>query len=369
MMAGSAYNISATAAADPRVQLAAQLLGCAPLDAFGRLMGLWLRCVELGTDRPEPMTVRACLGLEGERVLVAVELAERAVDGDLVVRDLSGRADWYRGGDPKRRAAAQVAGRARAAAAARDGRGRLSATSHQRTLGDAGPDDQRPPANAGQITSERWATLDESPANAGSSDQRSEIRSSLSPDPKPLLPEPPDPDPDPRTIAEAEREEQPLAQVIRLSAVPARSVDDRRRKLFVEAWTYAGLRHQELKAEGIDAHARNCWSGMPDASSPEVQALRARLDQLLMGDEPDFAAARETIRNRVDVAAAEARYVLRHLRFMTPMRMWDPKSFALAAALSPEQVRAQAEELAPPARAGPRRAAPDPIRRIKTLSD
>jgi hypothetical protein len=156
--------------------------------------------------------------------------------------------------------------------------------------------------------------------------------------------------------------------VIRLSAVPARTRDDRRRKLWVEAWTYAGLRHQELKAAGIDPDARNCWSGLPDASGPEAKLLFERIDQLLLGDEPDFAGSREIIRNRVDVAAEEAR-LLRHLRWMTPMRLWNEESFAIAAALTPAQVRAQA---ATQSRAGPRGSGPrppDPIRRVKTLTD
>lgn len=159
----------------------------------------------------------------------------------------------------------------------------------------------------------------------------------------------PVPDPEPETTPP------------RLTSTPARSRDDLRRKLWNDAWTLAGLEHAKLKAEGIDPHARNCWSGIPPADSPESVRLFERIDELLIGN--DFEATREKIRNRVLVAAAEARHKLHHLEFFTPMRMWEPKSFAIAEALSPEQIARS--------RAGPRGASRETddseIRRYETL--
>lgn len=137
---------------------------------------------------------------------------------------------------------------------------------------------------------------------------------------------------------------------------------DLRRRLFGEAWQFAGQTFFELKAAGVDPDARNSWSGTPSGSSHEVKALFARIDELLGGDPPNFEHVREVIRNRVLVAAAEARHKLGHLRFMTPACMWNEKSFSLAKDWTPAQVEAAAR-----ASPGARDKPAEPARKIPTL--
>lgn len=135
-----------------------------------------------------------------------------------------------------------------------------------------------------------------------------------------------------------------------------------RRKLHGESWSYAAKKHREARAAGIDPHARDCWGVMPDASSVESQALFARIDELTNADQPDWERAAEIIRNRVDVAFAEAKAKQQGLKYCTPMRMWHQDSFAIAKDLSPAQVA----ELPRP-RAGPSAAAAEEQpRRFKT---
>ena len=187
---------------------------------------------------------------------------------------------------------------------------------------------------------------------------------SADPDPDPLLRTAPARAraraiPDTGADKEPEPQRDPSADLPpRLTSVPARSRDDLRRKLWNEAWTFAGLEHVKLKSEGVDRHARNCWSGVPPADSPEAKLLFARIDELLVTD--DYETAREKIRNRVLVAAEQARHKHGHLQFFTPMRMWDPKSFAIDVALSPQQVASTRESRAS-------RDEAEPLRRIETL--
>lgn len=109
-----------------------------------------------------------------------------------------------------------------------------------------------------------------------------------------------------------------------------------RRSLFNESWQLAGREFLQLQREGFDPEARNSWAGIPVASSEPAKELFARIDELLIGDSPDLATARDVISNRVRVAAADARRD-KHLQFMTPMRMWNARSFHIAKDLTPEQ--------------------------------
>jgi hypothetical protein len=140
------------------------------------------------------------------------------------------------------------------------------------------------------------------------------------------------------------------ARAIPPSTVPAPPAPERdaiKRRLKGFAWQYAGQRYGELGQQGIDITAPNCWSGMPSAGSKPMKELDARIDELLDGQAPTEEAAREVIRRRVDVAAAEG--IHKHRRdFMTPMRLWNADSFWIAADMSPQQVGREAN------RAGPR---------------
>ena len=289
-------TVRAKAFGDSRIVFLGQLLGCSWNDAFVRVIRLWSVCAEQQTDTPEARFIRACLEHpQGEQHLVESGLGDdlrrdpSLAEGVVRVRGCD-ETDWYFAAMEQR--GAQEAGRARAALADRDAAGRFVPTG--------------PPA-LDQRTSSVGPASDHSP------DLGSEICSESSA--RKL--------PDPQAIVHAERG---AARV------------DQRRRLFGDAWTYAGLKHHELKAEGIDPNARNCWGVMPDAGSFEAQQLFARIDELTAGDAPDWKRARELVRNRIDVAAAEVRAAKPPtLRWFIPARMWDAKSFAIAKDLSPEQ--------------------------------
>ncbi|MGN6107263.1 MAG: hypothetical protein ACTHU0_19300 [Kofleriaceae bacterium] len=131
-------------------------------------------------------------------------------------------------------------------------------------------------------------------------------------------------DPEPQVTLHAPRRHQPASTEVA-------------RRLVGDAWQYAGQSYTKLGLEGVDPTAPNCWSGLPPADSDPMQELRARIDELLRGQAPSFDLAREVIRRRIDVAAAEARRDGRR-DYMTPARLWAAKSFAIASAMSPEQV-------------------------------
>ncbi len=154
----------------------------------------------------------------------------------------------------------------------------------------------------------------------------------MAPDPVPLAPPPP--------ILPASRDR---AEV--------------KRRLIGRAWTLGGEAFRRVQASGIDPTAPNGWSGMPDASSPPMEDLKAILDGMLIGDKPDASAIEAKIANRIAVAEAEARAMEPpSARYMTPARIWNRKSFAIGVDLSPAQVRPRTS--APGQRAGPQPAAP-----------
>jgi hypothetical protein len=141
---------------------------------------------------------------------------------------------------------------------------------------------------------------------------------------------------------------------------------ERRRKLIFDAWAIAGREFRALQDEGLDPEAMNAWAGMPSASSPPMKNLIAIIDELLVGEPPDYERASTVIERRVLVAAAEARTKHRHLLYMTPSRIWNPDSFAIASELTPGQVAQEP-------RAGPKGSAArapqqPPARKLTTIT-
>lgn len=319
-------TVRSKALSDRRLVQLAKLAGYPGGDdeALGKMTRLWALCAEQQTNTPEVRHIRACLGPRGEEHLVESGLGDdkhrdpSLAEGVIRVRGCD-ETDWYFA--LLERKGQEDAGRARATSAIRDARGRFL------------PEPEPPPV-------QQEPASDHSPDLGSGSD--------------PIRPELPDLG----AITSAER-----ARVIeRAAAAPAnRNRTDRRRRLHMHAWGYAGMKHDELRADGVDPNARNCWAGLPSASSLEAQSLFARIDELAPGDtEAEFNRAGEVIKNRVDVAAAEARRD-KTLRWFIPARMWDAKSFSIAKDLSPEQA------------AQPRRHQPDdkppaaPARRMRTL--
>ena len=296
-------TIRAEAFDDPRISFLGRLLGCSTSEAFARVMRLWAACAAKQSDRLEVRLIRACLeNLNGEVLLAECGLGDdtrhdpQLPDGGIRVRGCD-KTDWYFARIEQQ---GQVdAGRARAAAAQRDAAGRF-------LPGDLPPD--------GDLSSQ-------SPASDLCLDLISDPSLRKAPDLGAIV---------------GEERERAFAELTPKAVPPQRSRAELRRKLFGDAWSYAGLKHEELKNAGVDPTARNCWSGTP-AGDP-VNLLFNRIDELAIGEDAvrAFGEAGLVIHNRVDVAAAIARRD-NTLRWFTPARMWDAKSFAIDKDLSPEQ--------------------------------
>jgi hypothetical protein len=326
-------TVRAKAFGDRRIVRLAQLAQYPGGDdeALGKMGRLWSLCAELQTDKPDVREIRACLGPRGEEHLVESGLGDDnhrdpSLEAGVVRVRGCDECDWH-GALAEQRARVE-GGRARAEAALRDGReaGRFKPA-------DPPAGHQLPPASS---------------LSGSSSDL---IRPEL---------------PESGESVSAERESTPSLADLHIAKLAARTRDDRRRKLFGDAWSYAGLKHAELQATGIDPHARSCWGGLPSASTEAARNLFARIDELTEGDAPNWKAAEEAIRNRIDVAAAEARRDAKAgqrgaLRWFIPARLWDAKQFAVAKDLSPEQAGEPRHTNNKPA------ASEQPIRRIKTL--
>lgn len=123
----------------------------------------------------------------------------------------------------------------------------------------------------------------------------------------------------------------------------ARDRAELKRRLIGRAWTLGGEAFARVQASGIDPTAPNGWAGMPDASSPPMEDLRAIIDGMLVGDRPDAGALEARIANRIAVAEAEARAKEPPTaQYLTPARIWNRKSFAIAVDMSPDQVARRA---------------------------
>lgn len=294
---------------DERFEVLGEIAGYNRYEAIGRMSALWAWCIDRGLkDAPdgsdgyvvaEPIALRF-LGTRGIAALLAdgcdeLALGVRQSDGRLYLRGTS----EYVAARRARQETASAGGRARSESQRDD---------HGRFVGE--PTHIQPTAGAAPAVSSIYGTnLQPTPASSSSS---SPSGSDLSPPARAIPPS-------------TEPSTNPLAGRLQL-----------RRRLFTEIWGHAAGKHREARIAGIDPHARDCWGSMPDARSAE--ALFARIDELTEGDAPDWNRAAEVIRNRVDVAFAEAQHKHKHLAFCTPMRLWDPKSFSIAKDLSPEQV-------------------------------
>jgi hypothetical protein len=326
-------TVRSKALGDRRIVRLAQLAAYPGGDdeALGKMTRLWALCAEQQTNTPEVRDIRACLGPRGEEHLVESGLGDDnhrdpTLEAGVVRVRGCDECDWH-GALAEQRARVE-GGRARAEAALRDGR----------VAGRFKPAD--PPADH-QLT----------PASSLSGSSSDLIRPEL---------------PESGESVSAERERQVSPADLHVAKLGAQTKADRRRRLFGDAWMYAGMKHAELQAAGIDPHARSCWGGLPSASTDAARNLFARIDELTEGDAPNWKAAEEAIRNRVDVAAAEARRDAKAgqqgaLRWFIPARMWDAKQFSVAKDLSPEQAGQPRHTNNKPA------SADQPIRRIKTL--
>lgn len=342
---------------DSRIVYLGTLLGCDDDAALGRMTRLWSVCTERQTSTPEPHEIRACLrNARGDELLIESGLAERLTTGAIRVRGCEGMIEWFGATAEAATPAARAAGgRARSSKAKRDALGRML------PAGDAG------------------GVLDES-ADAGSSNVQHvqqtpaiQIQSLSSPDlgsPSPSsgassrdLPgdpqqEAPTPAPTPRTPPPG------IPQ-------PGTARPDPRVKLNWDAWAYAALKHAEIRDE-IAPNALP-FPAMPGGDPMRELAARTREVLEQTGDPPNFEKARETVKRRIDVAVAEAKRE-QHLKWFTPSRIWDSKSFWRALEVTPEEAFVRrATERAGPHSVGPRGSpppapTPDPPRRIKTLT-
>jgi hypothetical protein len=169
-------NVEEEAFADPRIELLGQLAGYNRFEALGRMTHLWRVCTQRQTHTLPAAIIDACLGIGSHEHLVSSELGEW--DGDAIrIRGTYGRIEWYEATAEKRRRG----GKARAAGAARDDRGRLIAASstiqHNARSSDSRRDassstpanvqltSSKPPAPVQHITSK---SSSDAPANPAS---------------------------------------------------------------------------------------------------------------------------------------------------------------------------------------------------------
>jgi len=190
-MSLASVTIAHVAFSDPKVAFLAQLAGYAdPEHALGKLAKLWGRCTFLGTDRPDVIEIRACLGrANGEEHLIACGLAERLEDGTIRVKGRvadngADRFAWFQ--PPAQQAAA---GRARVDGAPRDAKGRLmkraqrspAVTSENASAGPASWSSAGPAPSSALVN--RWTA---GPASGSGSDLPEDP---LSPEPEEISPE------------------------------------------------------------------------------------------------------------------------------------------------------------------------------------
>lgn len=130
---------------------------------------------------------------------------------------------------------------------------------------------------------------------------------------------------------------------------PTSQIHNPRTKLNHDTWQYAAMKHMELVSGGLSGSMP--WPAMP-AGAPMhdlVERVRECVDQA----NGDVSKAAVVLRRRIDVAIAESKRE-GHLKWFTPSRLWDSKSFYRAIEISPED----AAKPRPP-RAGPVSASPD----------
>lgn len=339
---------------DDRVEVIAEMTGFDRDAVLGKLFRLWAWCTDRGLeDAPEDCdgyavperVIRQFLGEGGVAAILGdgcdeLALGVRRADGLIYLRGTHETVSRLRG----LRATAVAGGEGAHASNKRNGAGRF-VRNQQIVQPTVQPDSSRIPADG-----PAELQLDASREPAASSDlpQTTDLPECVSPRAR-AIPLSTAPSAEPRIEYDATPAHPPEPAAI----TPAsRERADRRRRLVVEAWALAGREFQQLKSEGIDPDAVNAWAGLPDAGSPPMKRLFAHVDRLLVGDPPDYDAAWTVIARRVAVAATEARAQHGHLRYMTPMRMWDENSFEIGSELTPAQV-ARARQR-PESRAGPK---------------
>jgi hypothetical protein len=373
---------------DERVNVIADVAGYSRHEAMGRLLDLWCWCADRkledapadceGYAVPDAV-VRRFLGARGVEAILGDDCDELALgarrrDGLIFLRGTESTVRALRGWAKT----AAAGGRARATTAGRSPGGQFVglATNVQQ---DCQPETSCNPPDFDLDESRKSAipnTCERSCADvdfAGAGDpvskptnvqQDLQLDASSSPvgDQPPASSQPAPASVDPRSKILFPESALPRARAIP-TAEPtpvtpaAQEHAERRRQVIVGAWACAGREFVAVQAEGIDRTAPNMWAGLPAASSPPMVNLRAIVDELIVGDCPDYDGAAATIERRIRVAAAEARQ-LGTAEYMTPARMWNPESFSIASALIPEQVtrprpRSRPAQRAPPRSHGP----------------
>jgi hypothetical protein len=354
-MSLASVTIDHVAFSDPRIAFLGELGGYSHMEALGRIARLWARCTFLQSDVLPEFEIAACVGPGGGPMLVKSGLGEQLESGDVRVRgrvsnEGKDRHGWF--GEQKQ--GRSVGGRARANNAPRDARGRLISR-------DAGSSNvtSKPPAThfagpaAGPISG---GSLQQSGFAGTSKVQHHQLSGSGSGSPEEDL--------SPGQASgqnQAPLPPEPLGR--REPAAPRRNPDVRRGQLAIAALNHTARTQQQLKAEGIDPTAPNIGV-LPNGEDYGWQQLLDRTQELLNTD-PDTAG--EVLTRRIDVAAAEARRD-RTLRWFTTAALWTAKSFAIGAAMSPEQASQPRVGPTSSGRFGDRHGAEaEPPRRIKTL--
>lgn len=382
-------TVSHQAHSDRRIDLLGQLAGWSRWEALGRMVELWSRCTAMQTDRPPGAEIRIHLGLRGEQLLIDSELGERCEDGAVRVRGggLTGgdtdRFGWY---EPVRQQQTQ-AGEKRARTASRGPGGKFASGSAARPAITSGMASAGPAASSGSpaVTSAHPASGFRIPDQIPDLSHHSHAIPPVPAQPVAHVPAvpavPPIAEPQiessksgrSEVVTDSSSNAQPIvdrdpkpANVIQAPPILPASIAriETRRRVMTAAWQLGGDAFRELGREGIEPGAFDPWAGIPSASSEGMKLLGARIDELLIGDEPNADRALEVIRRRVEVAKAEGRHAKDGptRQWITPMRLWDPVSFAKGAERSPEQVRP---------RAGPQGSAvraPEQPRKITTLN-
>lgn len=311
---------------DPRVRAFSEMSGYSFYETMGRLAGLWSRCTELQNECPGEVEIRACLGQRGVELLVDSGLGEVMGDGSIRVRGCVGRHEWY--GNVKPGAPRQThGGKARAANAQRDARGRLL----PRNAGGAGPSNQSSNSSnsssnrdsgsgtsvdAGDLLDVAGPATHQQPSNRPASESDLSRRDlsrarAIPPSPEPVAPSPTEP----QTLTLAQRQ-----------------------KINSDVWEAARRAHEGLRSAGIDRHAR-AWTAMPTgAGATELAARTVELAEQL-GTE---AAVREKHASVIEVRVEEAKRLHREgrespLQYFIPTRIYERTSFWKSAELSPQQ--------------------------------
>jgi len=271
---------------DVRYQVLARQLGLVDHYAvIGRMAQLWSECTDRQTDTPPMAVVLGCLGISDERqavtALVASDLAQ--VIGDQIrIKGCQGRIDWIQ----KKRASGRAGGLAKASSAL------ANASTALAKLGFRQESSQKDEP----ISCETVALA----------------KHSLS-----------------ETLAEA------YPQVLRYSGTQVLTNSETHTPraggtLVERAWQIVANSYRD--ASGAEPSARP-WPLF--VVGHEASTLCSELLSRLGGDESQVLEAIQHVANLKAIQALE----LGHLRFFTPSRFWEPKSFQKVLELSAEQMR------------------------------